>query len=193
MHAPSTVNTTLPSRLPQRIFFALWPSTADAADIMAWAHDAHRALGGRVMRAETLHLTLAFLGSTPADRVDELIRAVPSWPAPVAPVTLRRFGRFVGPRIVWAGPGVGEDESLPWLDRLHDELWNRLEALGWQRPDGHFRPHVSLLRKAGAGDLAPLHRPPLVWTPEQCVLVASQPSDSGSYYQVLAHMPLQHL
>src|SRR3546814_12924734 len=89
----------------------------------------------RVMRAASWHLTLAFLGSTPADRVDELIRAVPSWPAPVAPVTLRRFGRFVGPRIVWAGPGVGEDESLPWLDRLHDELWNRLEALGWQRPD----------------------------------------------------------
>src|SRR3546814_18632611 len=60
---------------PQRIFFGLWPSAATAEQTMAWAHDAHALCGGRVMRPETLHVTLAFLGSTPAARVAELVRA----------------------------------------------------------------------------------------------------------------------
>ncbi|NYT58600.1 RNA 2',3'-cyclic phosphodiesterase [Alcaligenaceae bacterium] len=174
-----------------RIFFALWPSQADAAHLMAWAHDAHAAFGGRIMRADTLHLTLAFLGATPADRVQALVQAMQSWPAPVGPIVLRRFGRFAGPRIVWAGPGEDDSDRLSWLDGLHQDLWNRLQAMGWQRPAGRFRPHVSLLRKVGPGEASALRRPPLVWTPDQCVLVASQPSDSGSRYQVLARMPLK--
>ncbi|MGB6102216.1 MAG: RNA 2',3'-cyclic phosphodiesterase, partial [Pusillimonas sp.] len=159
MPAPSSTNTSQ-DRPALRIFFALWPSEADAAGIMAWAHDAQAAFGGRIMRADTLHLTLAFLGSTPADRVDELVRAVPSWPAPVGAIVLRRFGRFTGPRIVWAGPGASETDRVAWLDRLHDVLWDRLRTLGWARPEGVFRPHVSLLRKAGPGEPAALRRPP---------------------------------
>src|SRR3546814_5839130 len=64
---------------PQRIFFGLWPSAATAEQTMAWAHDAHALCGGRVMRPETLQVTLAFLGSTPAARVAELVRAEPGW------------------------------------------------------------------------------------------------------------------
>ncbi|NYT84457.1 RNA 2',3'-cyclic phosphodiesterase [Pollutimonas harenae] len=191
MLAPSTRPIATPDRSSQRLFFALWPSAADAERIMAWVHQAHKAVGGRTMRVDTLHLTLAFLGSTPFDRVQALVQAAPLWSAPVGPVTLRRFGRFAGPRVVWAGPG--EEDSLSWLSHLHDDLWCRLQALGWQRPDSPFRPHVSLLRKAGPGDLAALHRPSLAWMPEQCVLVASQPTESGSTYQALARMPLQGL
>lgn len=191
MQAPSTIPVTPPDRSSRRLFFALWPSATDAERMMAWVHDAHNAVGGRMMRVDTLHLTLAFLGNTPLDRVQALVQAVPSWPAPVAPVTLRRFGRFAGPRVVWAGPETQDSPS--WLSHLHDDLWCRLLAMGWQRPDGQFRPHVSLLRKAGPGELAALHRPPLIWMPDQCVLVASQPTEGGSTYQVLARMPLQVL
>lgn len=175
---------------PLRIFFALWPSADDAARMMAWAHDAHAAVGGRIMREETLHLTLAFLGATPAEQVDALIDAVPDWRAPVGTLVLQRYGRFVGPRVVWAGPGIGDADRVAWLDRLHDTLWRRLEAMGWTRPAGGFRPHVSLLRKAGPGELPEPQRPALAWTPARCVLVASQPSDRGSHYRVLANMPL---
>lgn len=191
MHMPSIASTAAQARPPLRIFFGLWPSEDDAARIMAWANDAHAAFGGRIMRADTLHLTLAFLGSTPADRVDALVQAAPSWPAPVGPIVLQRFGRFAGPRIVWAGPGADDTGRLAWLDQLHDSLWSRLELMGWPRPKNAFRPHVSLLRKAQPGDPAVLRRAPLAWTPAQCVLVASQPADSGSYYQVLASMPLE--
>ncbi len=183
-----------PASRSRRLFFALWPSAADAARIMDWAHEAHRLCGGRVMRQDTLHLTLAFLGDTPADKVRELQAAAPSWPAPVQPLTLERFGCFRGPRVVWAGPSASDDDRLPWLDSLHDDLWRRLEAMGWQRPQEAFRPHVSLLRKATPCDLGALRRPAaLTWMPEQCVLVASTPSDTGSYYEVLARMQLRAL
>src|SRR5690606_2284539 len=139
----------------------------------------------------TLHLTLAFLGGTPGDRVHELRQAATGWQTAVAPITLRRLGRFKGPRVVWAGPA--QEDSLPWLARLHQDLWRHLEDMGWQRPDEPFRPHVSLLRKAGPQDLTALHRPPLTWMPDQCVLVASQPLQGGSRYRMLARMPLQRL
>ncbi|MFW7340568.1 RNA 2',3'-cyclic phosphodiesterase [Pollutimonas sp. H1-120] len=175
---------------PQRIFFGLWPSAETAAQIMEWAHEAHALFGGRIMRPETLHLTLAFLGGTPAARVSELIQAVPDWQVRVETMVLRRLGRFAGPRIVWAGPSQDDAQSLDWLDTLHDDLWIRLEEMGWARPDMIFRPHISLLRKAGSGDVQGLRRPPIIWTPERCVLVASTPGEGGSCYRELARLPI---
>ncbi|KAA0889589.1 2'-5' RNA ligase family protein [Pusillimonas sp. ANT_WB101] len=234
----------------QRLFFALWPTPQDASTMMAWVHDAHALCGGRMMREDTLHLTLAFLGSTPQNRVQQLVQAAPTWQAPSGQVVLSRFGRFQGPRIVWAGPGADDVECMQWLDALYEGLWRNLQTLGWERPqpaiavkqDGHavsgastgseqareaqtrgphtgqtqtsdtqtgraqtrgaptntrprgtavgFRPHVSLLRRAGLADLGALHRPAFTWKPEQCVLVASQPHETGSYYKVIARVPL---
>jgi 2'-5' RNA ligase len=134
-------------------------------------------------------MTLAFLGSTPTDKVAQLIRAAPSWSIPAGAVELSHFGRFYGPRVVWLGPATDDNQRVQWLDDAYATLWEHLEPLGWQRPGSVFRPHVSLLRKAGAGDLATLPQPSLSWTPAQCVLVASRPSAEGSYYEVLARLP----
>lgn len=142
------------------------------------------------MSVETLHLTLAFLGRASAEQTQALVEAAPTWQARVQPLTLTRFGRFAGPGIVWAGPGQHDEDRIAWLDALHLDLWRHLAALGWQQPAGVFRPHVSLLRRAGPGDVALLARPALEWTPASCVLVASQPHESGSYYRVLARLPL---
>ncbi|MFT0545180.1 2'-5' RNA ligase family protein [Allopusillimonas ginsengisoli] len=219
----------------QRLFFALWPAPQDASAMMAWVHDAHALCGGRIMRQDTLHLTLAFLGSTPQNRVEQLVQAAPTWQAPSGQVVLSRFGRFQGPRIVWAGPGAEDVECMQWLNALYEGLWRNLQSLGWGRPqpataakhdglaagqaqaserqaseiqagDTHagrvqtdirpdgtalgFRPHVSLLRRAGQADLGKLCRPVFTWTPAQCVLVASQPHETGSYYKVIARVPL---
>ncbi|HUH58539.1 MAG TPA: RNA 2',3'-cyclic phosphodiesterase [Candidimonas sp.] len=176
-----------------RIFFAFWPPSAAADQLSAWARDAHQLCGGRIMRAETMHLTLAFLGNTPMGKVRELVDAATGWTLPVDSIALRHVGRFFGPRVVWAGPSDSDDERLPWLDQAYDMLWTHLEGMGWQRPASVFRPHVSLLRKAGAGDLASLARPPVVWTPAQALLVASRPREGGSFYDVLARLPLRPL
>lgn len=174
----------------QRIFFALWPTPESAAEIMAWARAAHAVCGGRIMRPETLHLTLAFLGATPESRVRQLAQAAHRWRADVGEITLRRFGRFPGPRIVWAGPTLDDADRLEWLDVLHERLWRQLEDLGWLRSSMIFRPHVSLLRKADACDLDALQRPPLSWRPAACVLVASRPTVAGSRYEILTSVPM---
>lgn len=171
----------------ERVFIALWPSPQDAQRMMPWVQAAQACCGGRPMAQDTLHLTLAFLGGVPAETLARLCRRLPDWPAPVGELELARFGRFEGPRIVWAGP---RDDGPPWLHRLYGTVWQHLTPLGF-RPDHEvFRPHVSLLRRAGPQGVDTLHMPPLHWRPASCRLVASRPSEHASRYRTLAEMPL---
>lgn len=173
----------------RRLFIGLWPDERAVGALSAWAAQAHALCGGRIMRPDTLHLTLAFLGSVEAERVMALREAVPGWRVRTGSLDLVRFGRFKGPRIVWAGPSASR---IDWLDALHGELWERLRVMGFAPPDEAFCPHISLLRNAGPGDVSRLVvEHPIVWTPARCVLVASTPAATGSYYEVLAECALQ--
>lgn len=171
----------------RRLFFALWPDAATVDELVGWTRLAHEVCGGRQMRPDTLHLTLAFLGEVAADRIPDLISVLRVPRGPAGTLALDRFGRFRVPRIVWAGPSA----PVSWLDALHASLWRDLSRLGLRPPDEPFRPHVSLLRKAGDGDLSrfPLLRP-IIWTADRLVLVASTPSQMASYYQVLGECRL---
>ena len=60
-----------------RLFYALWPSPPLAASLAGWAEAAKPAMGGRAMRTETLHLSLAFLGPVDSALADELAGATP--------------------------------------------------------------------------------------------------------------------
>lgn len=171
----------------QRLFFALWPDADVVGALTRWARRAHALCGGRIMRPDTLHLTLAFLGNVRTDRVPDvqaILREV-QWSG--GSLTLDRYGRFRGPRIVWAGPSA----PVPWLDVLQRGLWQALARQDFTPPEEPFRPHVSLLRRAGPGDLARLPMPePILWVPRRCVLVASTPRETGSYYRELASCPV---
>lgn len=167
----------------RRLFFALWPDADVVAALHAWARRAHALCGGRIMRPDTLHLTLAFLGEVDADRIAHLQALLRDHPFEGGTLCLDRYGRFRGPRIVWAGSSA----RVPWLDAAQRRLWQALAAQGFTVPQEPFRPHVSLLRRAGPADLNALPVPePVCWTPRHCVLVASTPRESGSFYEVLA-------
>ncbi|WP_323028646.1 RNA 2',3'-cyclic phosphodiesterase [Castellaniella defragrans] len=168
----------------RRLFFALWPDAAAVAKLVDWTRLAQEACGGRRMRPDTLHLTLAFLGAVDTHRIQDLIDLLHEPRGPAGTLALDRFGRFRGPRIVWAGPSA----QVSWLEALHRSLWRDLDRLGFPRPNEPFRPHVSLLRQAGDGDLAaiPTMRP-IVWDARRLVLVASAPREKGSYYEVLGN------
>lgn len=170
-----------------RLFFALWPDDATVRELTQWARQAHDLCGGRMMRPETLHLTLAFLGQVQEDRIPGLQALLRAQPWLGGTLTLDRYGRFRGPRIVWAGPS----DFVPWLDRMHAALWRALGRLGFDAHEEPFRPHVSLLRHAGPQDVAALPKVrPLVWTPRRLVLMASTPHESGSCYREVAGCPL---
>ena len=89
-----------------RLFYALWPAPTLANSLVSWAEQARPATGGRIMRTETLHLTLAFLGNIDIETAEELIDATPVHRLEPGTLTLDQYGVFNRQRILWAGPPV---------------------------------------------------------------------------------------
>lgn len=174
-----------------RLFFAYWPSPSKAEEIVPWVRSAHALYGGRMMRTDTLHMTLAFLGEADDVAAQRLAEACVQWRLPSGSMVLREPGRFPNARVVWLGPSAPQPASLAWLYQANERLWSQLTPLGWRPRESAFRPHVSLLRNAGPGELDALTGPAVPWTPERCVLVASRPTQAGSRYTVLADVPLE--
>jgi RNA 2',3'-cyclic 3'-phosphodiesterase len=56
------------------VFFALWPDAEQRAALAQAVRKAVRSSGGRPVPTESLHVTLAFLGSVPEHRLPELDR-----------------------------------------------------------------------------------------------------------------------
>ena len=196
-----------------RLFFAYWPSPDKAAEISEWARRAHALYGGRMMRTDTLHMTLAFLGKADEETTRALVRACREWSLPTGDMLLHEPGCFRNAKVVWVGPGSPETSQpagagqsqdnggapaggtalardLEWLYSAQARLWQRLSAEGWTHTETGFRPHVSLLRNAAPAELGELSAPPVSWTPDRCVLVGSRPTESGSHYTMLAEIPL---
>ncbi|HYL02781.1 MAG TPA: 2'-5' RNA ligase family protein, partial [Steroidobacteraceae bacterium] len=61
-----------PPERTRRLFFALWPDAAQRTVLAHAVRKAVRNCGGRPVPAESLHVTLAFLGSVPESRMAEL-------------------------------------------------------------------------------------------------------------------------
>jgi len=185
-----------------RLFFALWPSPPLAASLAEWAQAAHPHSGGRVMRTETLHLTLAFLGPVEAQLADALAAATPDRCVPPGELALDRYGVFKRQRILWAGPREAEaHQSEPHqpdphqpeahnapaaLQAIHDGLWQWLAGYGLAAPPQPFRPHVTLLRNIERDDPPPPPPDPLIWRYDRLVLVASESQTGGSRYRIVA-------
>lgn len=188
MTAPSAYPKSKPTGLvsSSRLFFALYPPDDAVAQISQCAIQAQQQYGGRIMRPDTLHLTLAFLGHTDTEKTHQLIAKAPGWQVATGPITLNRIGSFKGPRVVWMGPEANQPK---WLYRVYDNLWDQLQGLGWTRPENPFRPHVSLLRNANLTAGSAMACQPVSWVSGDAVLIASTPQAGGSNYQVLARVP----
>lgn len=104
--------------------------------------------GARWHSPDTLHVTAAFLGETPPERLPELFAiaaaaeaAAPS-PAEAVLCSLGAFPSWDAPRVVWAGVGRGAAE----MRALVAALRPRLAAAGFPVEDRPFVPHLTLGR-----------------------------------------------
>ena len=143
--------------------------------------DAYRLCGGRRMRRDTLHLTLAFIGAVPEARLPGLVEALGAVAGEAFQLNLDRFGYWRHKRIVWAG-------CAGWptaLDRLVADLRRSLAALGLPVDDRPFVPHVSLLRNTAQASALPALGP-IAWPTAGFVLIESCLSDTGARYRRLA-------
>jgi len=87
-----------------RLFFALWPPAPAARSLCDWAEEAARETRGRVARAETIHLTLAFLGEVEEKRLITAIEAARGVGGRAHSLPIEQARWWKHNRIVWVGP-----------------------------------------------------------------------------------------
>ena len=165
-----------------RIFFALWPPPDAARALAQWAREAQRASGGKLTDEAKIHLTLAFVGDADPAKAIAAGRRVRET-ALGLPIEEARYWR--ANNIVWAGP---REMPMP-LKVLHEHLKAQLEREQLMLEKRPFAAHVTLIRKARAGDsLPPL--PEVDWPVSEFVLVRSSLSSKGAAYEPLERFAL---
>jgi len=153
-----------------KLFFALWPDQ-EARQALARLQQPVR---GRLIPADKLHLTMAFLGQQPAEALPVLLGILEEMPAVALRLSIDCYGYFRRPQIAWAGPSA----PPPALVALQAELMERLEAAGFSAAThGEFKPHITLAREAkeAPGEFSGA---PVMWNVSGLSLVESMP-DGG--------------
>lgn len=168
-----------------RLFFALCPPDDIAAELHAAGRAAHAGCGGRTMRREGLHITLAFLGRVAVGRVAAAEAAAARVSAAGFELELDRLGYWKHNRIVWAGCGT----PPPALLDLAAALAQELKTGGFALDERPLAVHATLLRDARCASV-PLPAISLRWPVSGFALVESHAAAGGSRYAVRRRWPL---
>jgi 2'-5' RNA ligase len=159
----------------------------------------------RWVRPELLHLTLKFLGATPAEKMPAI--------AQILEENANKFSRIVvelggagafpnerRPQTLWLGLS-GEGASS--LGRLAEGIERGLEPLGFAREQRAFRPHLTIgrvksprgqaelsqrLRQVAAAGSEPSR---VEWPVEEIQLIRSDLRPAGPEYTVLRSFPFR--
>jgi 2'-5' RNA ligase len=157
----------------------------------------------RRVKAENLHLTLAFLGQTPDERLGDVTAAAKNSAAAVSAFTLAfdhagRFPERGRPRVVWLGIAEGAASVL----ELGDGVYAGLRSRGLRFDDRPLAPHLTLARviedasaaeaKTVGAAVADLAIRSLGFEVREIAVVQSVLSPKGPRYTALATVPLAH-
>lgn len=165
-----------------RLFFALPCPDQVAARIVSWRDGL--ALDGSPVRAENLHVTLAFPGLQPADKLPELIRLAASIEAPSFLLQLDQL-RCWADGLLHLAPGKRSGALL----NLASQLQQKLDAEGFKLDQREYLPHLTLARNCTVPvSVAP---PAFCWKVEEFALFHSQSRPGGVHYEALASWKLQ--
>ncbi len=172
---------------------------AFARDRLASTRQRLRESGAPVswVKPHNIHLTLKFLGSVPAERLQDVVGAVQrsAVPAPPIPLELAVLGCFPdkrAPRVVWVGLKQVPQE----LRNLQKRIERELVAIGFPAESRPFSPHFTLGRVRSSqniGELVAAMRAerlePLLFEAGEVVVMASRLHASGALYTPIARIP----
>lgn len=175
-----------PDKPAVRVFFALWPEAAARSELAGWQVPLKRLCGGRVMRSETLHNTLAFIGAVEQARLEALQLAAQEVAGKRFELCFDAAHYWGHNHIVYAAPSRVPQQ----LAQLVDALGQRLDAHRFEFDRRAYRPHVTLLRKARWTDAPLPAMQPVRWQIGDFALVQSAPREGLTDYRVLARFPL---
>lgn len=163
-----------------RLFFALWPAPALRTQLHALAMQMQEATAGRVMHAETLHMTLLFLGEVPLAHITQLEQVTDAVECEPFSFALEQLACWRHNQILYAAPA----QTVPPLQALAQQLRTAADRAGIDYDKRGFTPHVTLQRKV----LRPLEQRALVlpaWQVQEFALVESQTAGPGVRYRSL--------
>ncbi|MBI2285904.1 MAG: RNA 2',3'-cyclic phosphodiesterase [Nitrosomonadales bacterium] len=176
-----------PDNPTARVFFALWPAATESAQLAAWQAPLKRLCGGRAMRGETLHNTLAFIGDVELYALEALQLAAQEVSGEGFELCFNDARYWGHNHIVYAAP-----HHVPrQLVNLADALGQRLDAHRFQFDRRAYKPHVTLLRNARWSDTPLPAMQPVCWQVGDFALMQSVPQDGLTDYRVLARFPLR--
>lgn len=161
-----------------RCFVAAWPDFKTRTGLARLTQEARpHASHGRVMRAENLHLTFAFIGSLEEDTARRVAFACRALAFEPFDWQVDAIGFFARPRVLWAGGPLS-----PALEALAASVRSMLDGLQVNYDRKPFVPHVTLLRdvKSFGGEASV--SPPLPWRIEDVALFRSTQDEHGARY-----------
>ncbi|TWI52700.1 2'-5' RNA ligase [Pseudomonas duriflava] len=163
-----------------RLFFGLPCPDRAAREVIAWG--LREQLKGRLIPAENLHITLAFLGEIPQARLNELLQIGESLHSSCFEITLDRFE-------CWAH---GLICLLPThkpvaLEYLAKEMAERLTQSGYKIDTRRYKAHLTIARKSPS---RPKQAPSISWTVDRFVLYMSKNDGGRSLYLKLKEWPM---
>ena len=164
----------------KRLFFALWPDDRQRERLRDTMSPVARQVEGNAVYRGNWHVTLVFIGNFPANRVAELQAATGD--IAVEPFRLR-FDRLA----YWQRPRIACLQAMsvpPPLQALVDGLNRALAPFDLEPETGHYRPHVTAVRRARAFEPIMLARP-LELNFESFELVESVSTRDGVQYHPL--------
>jgi 2'-5' RNA ligase len=172
-----------------RVFFALWPDAPVAARMHAIAWHWQQGLGGRVMREDSLHATLVFIGDIEVGRLAAVCDLASGIESPGFEMLLDAGGCWHHNHIAYLAMRCIPEA----LQSLHLELASGLRTIGIETEKRPLHPHVTLIRKAECERFQKQNpaSEPVAWTVRDFVLVKSSLSANGSRYEQLGKWQLR--
>lgn len=165
----------------KRLFFALWPDMRQRDRMRDFISPVARLVEGRAVDRRNWHITLAYVGDFPEDRIDELHEAKKA--VSVEPFRLRldRLEFWPRPKIA----ALVAPTIPPELEHLVEELKGRVFAAGVDPEHQRtYRPHVTVVQNARQFETQRLAQSAITeWSSFE--LVESIPESGGVTYRPL--------
>jgi 2'-5' RNA ligase len=131
-----------------------------------------------------LHITLAFLGSTPAAQLDALVACADTARTDAFELVLDQAGYWRHNRIGWLGASQTPPQHLELVGALNAAL----QGAGFAVDARPHVPHVTLLRNSAGGEVPACTA--VHWPVGDFVLVKSSTESDGAHYEVIRRWAL---
>lgn len=168
-----------------RLFYGLSLPSDIRASVASLGRSCEEIIPGRYVPKANYHITLAFLGDVPENRLDEaksiLSACIKSCPAPLLKLQETSFFGKAQNAIL-----IARVHSAPALDPLHAALISRLDQANLPYDSGPFAPHITLARHARLEGVCLPAPTPLSFAPTHAHLYLSARNEEN----VLTYTPI---